>query len=1414
MPDIWVTTDLHLWSQDNDNRHPYRSQRQIDDLSNMFAQTLREDDILIFLGDLCDPEASDINKVAAFVRSIPCMKYMCRGNHDTEDDAYYFEAGFDRVCDLIRMHNIIFSHKPVKVAPDEINVHGHLHTQKMSGLSYQHINAYAMRWNKEGPLIRLGDLLASATVQNPDIGGETTSKMMEEFEFYTSLDNDHYRTIIDISDMVTADMISESYEDTLVNIICFNDWINENFRYGLRINGVWDPKRNTTAQDWDNYLVVQSPQEIERSKVGVCWDYTSYEAWYFKHNFPKVKVTTWYIVYGLQPDCPTHTFLTFTYQGNHYYFDSSFSDVAGVWAADSEKDILNFVIGSMVKHDGRLADVVKESNYGLFKYDALNAELYGLGCVEYMDWMLKNAKEIKHRYSDNYKTPVKMTAVLEAGTDILDEILFQDTDDTKYWMADDEKFRKTAEKGEESDKSVVAIDESMHFVKHKPSAGKSDNPFAKRWNNRVLYYVCSENMDDELYPIGKCLFESVPAAAFYWAIRENNGPGEYWVHTIEEGYYQLRSSDEVCGAWWSTDTINMWTVGKIRIRIEDGEWYMDWLFKYRDGIQVNCDTDGNILDETPVASTIDSDFKGGKKLKLNSFKRQELTEQLRKSYSEEYPMLRHFYSSDNFHKAYIWTDNKKIVAGLCVSKPDDKFPGQTWITSLEITKDYRGHGLSKQLLDFACRNCNANALGVAEDNEIARRLYEKYGFKYGDDVGKKDHNGTNRLMYLGETASILQEMAYEDAQDFMLAKLKHYCREFNRRDQEFERISKSWKKENPDCGDPPKLEVILHHGNENQILFIMVRDMDTDHYTPNQVASYWHLIKHLTDAVKKDEEVQNYAPINGISCEAEDIVGIYVNLNRGVQESVVETHPMDRDEKKSVADKYGLKAVGQTHEEEEKDAAIAKQKELDRKKKERLKQLEKGRRTQKRNRTIKKIKSHLPGVKNEDTAVDGSAAEYLTDPNANVELDPFNRRVKPMHKGAGDNDFDDSIHESASYQFAMMDNVQFFDGMTEAVGEDAEFAPVYVVLIRGNSPVSALISGFTGSEFTHASISFDSSLTEMYSFAGKNVANTLEAIIGGFKRENIQDKFYKENDIPYAVYLVESTKGAVKRMKKRLQYFIKNETKFRFDYLGLVKNFFKIPDDPKYTWFCSRFVADILNAGTPGSKIIDTPSLYRPEDFKTADFAQLVDRGMAANYTSRNVDRQTKIIAKAAKVRDAKLHEGAMYPDNPYSHQILQYQFAMMDEGTVDGFIQYLQSFKIRLDNDGNILITRREYDQLDSHFRESMRLIKAYESAGNAQGVKDELCKINYMITLINQYYLREDVKNLKPTAKDVRKDMLDLRSVMMNVFRQHLAWVTTQDPKWNFQRYYDNSKYGKNVTIPKKVITSVGRTIITALA
>lgn len=1588
MPNVWVSTDLHLWSQENDSRHPYRSQRQIDDMAEKFAQVIKQDDILLFLGDLCDPAASDLNKVAAFVRSIPCTKLMCRGNHDTEDDAYYLEAGFDQISDLIRMHNVIFSHKPVNVAPDEVNVHAHLHTQMMSALTSQHINAYGPCWGKEIPLILLDDLLAQATLQS--INGEETmtSKMWEEMNMYTSIDHDHYKAPVDITDMVPLCPVDESGEDTLIRIIKFNEWINKNFTYGLRINGRYDPKRNTTAEDWDKYLIVQSPQQIEKTKVGVCWDYTSYEAWYFKKNFPGVTVTAWYIVYGISPDCPTHTFLTFEYEGNCYYFDSSFSDVAGVWAADSEKDILNFVIDSMVKHDPRLIEAVKQSNFGLFKYDPLDEELFGLGCVDYMQWMVEEADEVKHRYNPSYKIPVKMNVVLEAtiSNDILDEILFQDSEDVKYWMTDDKTYRKKAEKGEESDKSVAAIDETT-------------NPYATKWNDRPLYYVSPENLDDELYPVGKCLWETVPRAAFYRALRRVDpaGPGEFWVHVIEPGYYQLRSSVEEFGAWWSTDEIMLNTVGKVKVFVsDDGETYMDWLFKYVNGVAVECNPDGTFKDEpqgslqeTAMASNLDKDHAQRGKMLLSSLKRIIIDEGKRKELSNSYGFLKHFYGDDEWHQTVGWMDRKgNLVAAICVSKPDPEHAGQMWLTDFEIVKEYRGYGLSKQILDYACGNCGADALGVAKDNKIARKVYEDYGFKYGNQVHKKDKAGTNRLMYLPETVvmvdpentelvskmtaigytwadwknrgklqpMVLQEMAYEDAADLMRHRLGHYCKEFNGGSQ-FEQIEKVWKKNWPD-EKPPKLSAYMEVSSDGQLCFNLAHEINTDNDDGlKKVATYTKIMHDLRKKLEKDKEIKDCAYIVGMYDLVEDGVLLYVNLKgidalsadspevhwpdvtafeqprenendyvshdgvkvvfendkhikigevsisgtatdepylydlevypryRGkkygnsimrhvmqkykptelcvewkneiaqklyerfgfkkdaiiedyhttmivmrtkrkhagsfksneesISESVVETHPMDRDEKKKVAEKYGIRPVGQTDDAAKEDAAIEKQKELDRKKKERLKQLERGRKTQKRNRLIKKVKSHLPGAKNEGAGSDEDDVFYLTD-GQNTESGSLLGDHIEVFKDP--KQFEEIVDEAVSgYRFELLDHVQFFDRLDENAVTDKVFHPVYVVLMHTGSLVATAIKTATNCEFSHVSIAFDSGLKSMFSFGGHKTGPNGEPQHSGFKKESLDDNFFKDRKVPYAIYAVPCTKGQLSKMKKRLDYFVKNENKFYFDFTGLIKNFFGISDNPQNRWFCSRFVSDILNAGTPSDPLVKDPALMRPEDFKSTDFAFRVDSGEdLRKISSKKIDRATKTAFKIVGVKKAAVMESAMrlYPDNPYGKQILMYQLAMMDEGAVDGFIQYLRSFKIRVDGDGNILITRREFDQLDSHFRQSIRMIKSFEAAGNVQGVKDELCKIHYMIELINQYYLREDVKNLKPTAKDVRKDMLDLRSVMLNVFKQHLRWVTQQDGKWNFQRYYDSSKYGKNVVIPNRVVTAVGRTIITALA
>lgn len=1717
MPNVWITTDLHLWSQENDNRHPYRTQRQIDDLANLFAQTLREDDILIFLGDLCDPFASDINKVTAFVHSIPCTKYMCRGNHDTEDDSYYLEAGFDQVCDLIRMHNIIFSHKPLIVAPDEVNIHAHLHTRKMSELSIRNINAYELMDSKGVPLILLDDLLAYAAMKGADSEGVSFSDYQNNAELYMSLEHDHYNAPVDISDLVPLCPVDESTivsdKDLMHNI---NLWgIGKGKCNVLYITGFSGSGKSTLAEQMERNA---NANLVELDGVEFCYDAS-----------PKK------LIARTARTFPAYEKIFNEVQStgqNHDWTDEEVQEILYpmvkrvINAAEAEKNTLYIVEGLQLyelfdgSHFKNKPIIVKGTSFV-----ASRVRAYKRDKPKFTEWI----RQISANWPDQKILHNFKKGIGESVDDVLDEIIFDDIDDTKFWLADDDKSRDKIDKEEESQQSVVAIDEST----------------TREWSDQSYYYVDSTCMDGDILPAGKCIFATINDAVSNYPFKDPNNAGfcDCYVHHIIQGYSVIRSSDEVLGAYWCTDSFRLYCNGQVRLWMNpDGTSKMSWIWvsdgaghktycHQKDAVDHESDTMNETyhrerkpkdvlsplvfvspvddLHETVIQPRVPDNYltkngyednktprvcfstsvsKALRGLSMNltgcrlhvyvpdgpitqnkspygykcviPTKDQvpdiELTDErwiltpvvlcrigiIEVKGPSDKPGLMYTYGDDKTAELYDWdwkwvecwgtnpaggikysvneavgttvlfhgSPNKYSIlkaqaSPACPDKPElfatplyafaVAYAGNPW-SDLQINQSmHDGKHVLVEILPKQFDRCfnrpgyvytlNSDTFApfwrdsewtsptdvkpkavkkidnVLDELERSGTILYRYPDlppwipdrkKYMAEIIKK-YNMTSsvdrlcKMYHIDESATdVINEMAYEDATDLMRSRLGHYCKEFNSGKQ-FEQLEKVWEKNWP-SEKPPKLDAYLEHDSDTQLCFNLAHDINTDNDDGlRKVVTYTNIIHDLRKNLEKDEEIKKCAYITGLSDLVEDGVLLYVNLMGinafsvdspevrwpkvirvitkednagyiyitykndrdaevgtvvissidtdmpelhkfeintryqgkdydnaimrdlikmydinvsvvetedkamiellenhgfkeqyrysewhanlvamargikldrpdGLDEAAVETHQMERDEKLHVAEKYDLRPVGQTHDEADKEAAIEREKKLDHRKKQHIKDLAKGRRTQKRNRFLKKLKSHLPGAKNEEAEGVDDEGWYLGTGHS-TEDDQIIGDHTPVYKD--DLEYENDVNEAINgYRFELTDHVQFFDRIDETAASDRKLYPVYVVLMQTGTLVATAIKVATDCEFSHASISFDPSLKPMYSFAGHKTDTNGMPMHSGFKKENLDDKFFKERTIPYAIYAVPCTKDQLTRMKKRLDYFVQNENRFYFDFTGLIKNFFGISDNPQNRWFCSRFVSDILNAGTPDAPLVKDPSLMRPEDFKTTDFAFLVDNGEDLNKINpKKIERSAKNAFKTVKLKAAIVTEGAMlhlYPDNPYETQVLKYQLATLEESAVDGFIRYLKSFKIRFDNDGNILITRREFDQLDSHFRESLRMIKAYENAGNVQGVRDELCKINYMIELINQYYLRSDTKNLKQKAKDVRKDMLDLRSVMMNAFRQHLQWVTMQDPKWNFKRYYDNSDYGKNIKIPKKVISDVGRTIITALS
>lgn len=98
---------------------------------------------------------------------------------------------------------------------------------------------------------------------------------------------------------------------------------------------------------------------------------------------------------------------------------------------------------------------------------------------------------------------------------------------------------------------------------------------------------------------------------------------------------------------------------------------------------------------------------------------------------------------------YTWhTRNGNHVAEF---KIWDWWDGKN-VSDLEISGNYRGLGLSYQLLDYATKKCGARNLAVKKTNTIAKHVYDKYGFQVTEEddeyyymsLGKKTIDEWNR----------------------------------------------------------------------------------------------------------------------------------------------------------------------------------------------------------------------------------------------------------------------------------------------------------------------------------------------------------------------------------------------------------------------------------------------------------------------------------------------------------------------------------------------------------------------------------------------------------------------------------------------------------------------------------------------
>lgn len=170
---------------------------------------------------------------------------------------------------------------------------------------------------------------------------------------------------------------------------------------------------------------------------------------------------------------------------------------------------------------------------------------------------------------------------------------------------------------------------------------------------------------------------------------------------------------------------------------------------------------------------------------------------------------------------------------------------------------------------------------------------------------------------------------------------------------------------------------------------------------------------------------------------------------------------------------------------------------------------------------------------------------------------------------------------------------------------------VYIIVSRTDTVLGRMIRKSLGVPFNHCSIATDRSLSCFYSIGRKGVYNPLRA---GFVRESKDAGFFKiHSNAQIAVLRVAVTEEQLQALEQRLSEVQARAAQIHYSLLGLIYCYFGISVKRENKYFCSQFVAELLQSA--GIELLQKPStLTRPHDFLQLPEAETIYTGTFQNY--------------------------------------------------------------------------------------------------------------------------------------------------------------------------------------------------------
>jgi len=144
---------------------------------------------------------------------------------------------------------------------------------------------------------------------------------------------------------------------------------------------------------------------------------------------------------------------------------------------------------------------------------------------------------------------------------------------------------------------------------------------------------------------------------------------------------------------------------------------------------------------------------------------------------------------------------------------------------------------------------------------------------------------------------------------------------------------------------------------------------------------------------------------------------------------------------------------------------------------------------------------------------------------------------------------------------------------------------IYIVLVQSPTVPARMMNFFKKNKYTHAALSLDEKLDSAFSFGRHWERYPCPC---GFKQENFNEGIYgKFADLPGMVLELAVTEEQYEKVMEKLDEFLSRSKDYKYNYLGLFANFFRLDYKNKKRFFCSEFVyyvlyeSGIFDLGTP-----------------------------------------------------------------------------------------------------------------------------------------------------------------------------------------------------------------------------------------